>query len=484
MIQDASNLSPANLKPTVLVILGFNGNLSTSKLLPALYHLIKNDMLPRQFVVVGIVRSPKHTLDGIFEQVADTIARRHDGLVDHLILDKLKAMVRPIIMDSTNPQDFQNLRGTLDTLDQQLGVALQRLFYLAIPPDIFPSVIQCLTSAGLHDDSAGVARRILVEKPFGTDLRSAQELVRVMATSYKETQIYRIDHYLAKENVQNILTFRFNNPLVEDMWGRQFIDHIQISAVEKIGVNERGNFYEGMGALRDIVQSHLLQLMALVMMEAPEIQVSDSIHREKFALLQSIESIKPNHVEELSARGQYAGYREEVGNPNSNVETYAALCLEVANSRWGGVPVLLRTGKSLIKQETTVNVVFKDRSRRSLPPNLLTIRVQPNEGISIKLAAKKPGFVNNLQPVNMDFAYQESFDGDTPDAYERVLIDCILGDQSLFASHEEVMRCWEILQPILDNWQAKQSQPEVYPVGSWGPENAQTLAANFGSDWL
>jgi glucose-6-phosphate 1-dehydrogenase len=440
-------------------------------------------MLPKRFVVVGVLRSTETSLQEIFAQVETNIIQTHHE-VDHGVLSRLLQMVQPLTMSCTEASEYQSLVKMLDGLDRAYNTPFQRLFYLAIPPAVFPTVIECLTAAGLQNDSGGIARRILVEKPFGTDLASAKELVRVMATSFKETQIYRIDHYLAKENVQNILTFRFNNPLIEDMWGRQFIDHIQISAVEKIGIDSRSNFYESMGALRDIVQSHLMQLMALVMMEAPVIKDSDSIHREKFALLQAITPLKPNHVEELTVRGQYQGYREEVNNPNSTTETYAALCLEVANSRWGGVPILLRTGKSLTRQETTIKLIFKDRSRRSLPPNLLTIRIQPNEGISIRLAAKRPGFEDNLQPVDMDFTYQNSFSEDSPDAYERVLMDCIIGDQSLFASHEEVMRCWEILQPVLDYWHSSKDAPTVYVPGTWGPTAADDLAANFGSEWL
>lgn len=472
-----------DLQPTVLTIFGITGNLSQIKLLPALYHLLKRGMLPKQFTVVGVFRPTSMNFDSLFQQVEINLLRKHQD-VDQDILKQLRDMIHPITMDSTNENDFHQLRELLDQMDREHNVTYQRLFYLAIPPDIFSVVIDCMSKAGLNSDSESLVRRILVEKPFGTNLATAKALVSEMSQYYGEHQIYRIDHYLAKENVQNILTFRFNNPLIEDIWGRQFIDHVQITSSETIGIDFRSNFYEGMGALRDIVQSHLLQLMALVMMEAPEQLASKDIHAEKLLLLQAIEPIKPNHIDELTVRGQYEGYREEVKNPKSNAETYAALCLEVANSRWGGVPVLLRTGKALKTQLTEINIVFKDRSRRSVPANILTIRIQPDEGISIKLTAKKPGFKDELQPVNMEFTYEGSFGEDAPDAYERVLVDCIAGDQSLFASSEEVLRCWEILEPVLEYWQYYPSQPTVYAKGSTGPAQADTLAINFGSNWL
>ena len=472
-----------NLKPSVLIIFGVNGNLSRNKLLPALYHLLRRNMLPDQFAIVGILRSSQSSLEDIFGQVE--INLRNNGQdFDREVFDALKAKTTAHLMDCTNEQNYQQLASVLDKLDDQHDLKYQRLFYLAIPPDIFPTIITYLTKQGLNDESVGSARRILVEKPFGVDLVSAKELVKIMATSFRETQIYRIDHYLAKENVQNILAFRFGNPLISEIWSRQFIDCIQISALEKVGVDARGNFYEHMGALRDYVQSHLMQVMALVMMEPPDTLDSDLIHIAKFALLQSVEVIEANRVDEVVVRGQYYGYREEVGNDHSNTDTYAALSLTVNNSRWAGVPILLRTGKSLSEHVTEVNIVFKDRMHKNIAANCLTIRIQPDEGIGIKLVAKAPGFRDQFQDVLMNFSYKDSFKDDSPDAYERVLIDCIDGDQSLFASHEEVMRCWEILQPVIEAWSANISQPEVYNPGSTGPAGAQQLVRKFNMEWL
>lgn len=411
------------------------------------------------------------------------LLRKHQD-VDSDTLAKLAALIQPVTMDSTKPEDYDRLCETLDTIDQASGVTHQRLFYLAIPPDIFPHVISCLKASGLSDESQGSARRILVEKPFGTNLQTAHELVDTMAQAFEENQMYRIDHYLAKENAQNMLTFRFSNPLIEGIWSRQFIDHIQITAFESSGIDSRSTFYESTGALRDLMQSHLLQLLALITLEQPHAMNSQELHKERLALLNAIQPIKLNHVEELSVRGQYEGYRDEVDNQNSNTETFAAICLEIANSRWGGVPILLRTGKGMDKHITEIKVVFKDRTNNNLPDNVLTIRIQPNEGISISLTAKRPGFDNVLQPVDMQFTYQDSFEGDSPDAYERVLVDAIAGDQSLFASSDEVLRCWEILEPILDAWNSSNTQPTVYQKGSSGPTGADSLAASFGCEWL
>jgi glucose-6-phosphate 1-dehydrogenase len=471
------------LSPTVLVIFGITGNLSTHKLLPALYKLVADKRLPEQFFILGIFRDVP-SLDIIFQTAEIEILRAHQEC-DPEVLAELRSKVLTLQMDSTNAEHFTRLHETLHKLNIDQQKTFNRLFYLAIPPQIFSDVITNLAQAGLNtqDEATGMASRILVEKPFGRDLDSAQALINHMAPRFSENQIYRIDHYLAKETAQNILTFRFNNPLVEGIWSRQFIDHIQITAAETIGIQGRVAFYEQMGALRDIVQSHLMQLMALVMMEYPEGLTSHAIHREKLLLLESIELINPQHVEEVASRGQYQGYPEEVSNPKSHNETYAAVKLEVANTRWGGVPILLRTGKGLADKRTDITVVFKDRTRREMPDNLLIIRIQPNEGISLKLLAKQPGFSDTLQPVLMDFMYQGSFEGPQPDAYQRVLIDAIRGDQSLFATSEEVLASWRLLQPVIDYWETSDAAVQSYPKGSWGPDTADQLAHQYGCQW-
>ncbi len=467
--------------PSALIIFGITGNLSQHMLLPALYHLEKESLLPEKFTIVGIFRR-EPDVDELLKEAEIQILRNHQE-ADADVIAKLKARIHPIKMNSTDPDDFKRLKTLLKDLDVAAETNLNHLFYLAIPPNIFNKVISNLASCGLNSEDER-ASRILIEKPFGYDLESAQELIENMSKHFDEKQIFRIDHYLAKETAQNILTFRFNNPLIEGIWSRQFIDHIQITAIEKIGINGRAAFYENMGALRDFVQSHLVQLMALVMMEYPEDLTSANIHKEKLLLLESIQPISADRVEHLTARGQYSGYRSEVENPDSNVETFAAIKLEVANSRWGGVPVLLRTGKGLAEKATEISIVFKDRTRRSLADNLLIIRIQPNEGISLKLLAKKPGFGIEFQPVEMEFNYSGVFDGHQPDAYQRVLIDAMRGDQSLFATSDEVLASWRLLQPVLDFWKRHQGSPEIYTEGSWGPKSAIELAARYGSKWV
>ena len=474
--------SPAN-HPTVLVIFGATGDLAQKKLLPALYHLLRGGVLPKEFKIVCIARNPSASLDNLLDKARTALARQ-DHIVEEDVAAELKSRLTLVVMDSTKATDYTKLKDALAAIDKRANVTHNCLYYLAIPPDIFTHVITCLGETGLNVEAEGNARRILVEKPFGTDFESAQRLIGHIEKYFAEEQVYRIDHYLAKETAQNILTFRHSNPIIENLWGRQFIDHIQITAAETIDIEGRSNFYEGMGALRDLVQSHLLQLMALTLMDVPERLVSASIHAEKLQVLNAVRPLKESRISEQVVRGQYTEYREETSNMKSNIETYVAIELEVNNSRWGGVPILLRTGKALAKKSTEINVVFKDRSRRSVEPNILTIRIQPNEGISIVMQAKKPGFKHELQPVHMNFSYDASFSEWQPDAYERVLVDAMNGDQTLFASSDEVLACWNIIQPIIDAWKNDRQQPETYHKGTWGPLGADELAENIGYSWL
>jgi glucose-6-phosphate 1-dehydrogenase len=475
-------MTTRHLSPTALVIFGITGNLVQRKLMPALYHLESQKRLPEQFSIVAIFHGVPD-METVMQQVELQLLRDHQDF-DPDILLALRKHIRPIQMDSTNAGDYAKLREELDKLATDEQTAFSHLFYLAIPPSIFEPVIDNLASVGLNTPSEGCASRVLVEKPFGNDLHSARELIEHLGSRFEENQIFRIDHYLAKETAQNILAFRFDNPLIEGIWSRQFIDHIQITMSEKIGIQGRVAFYEGMGALRDIVQNHLMQLIALVMMEYPDGLSGHAIHKEKLRLLESIERISPEHVDEVVVRGQYEGYAEEVANSSTKNETYVALKLEVANSRWGGVPILLRTGKAMATAATEIRVVFKDRLQRAVDDNLLIIRIQPNEGISLKLVVKRPGFTNVLKPVEMSFDYHDSFTGQQPDPYQRVLVDAMRGDQSLFATGEEIMASWELLQPILDYWHASSAAPEIYEKGSWGVKSADTLAASYGCNWF
>lgn len=468
--------------PTALVIFGATGNLSGKKIFPALYRLLELGRLPDNFVIIAVVRSSLQKT--IFQDLEITLLRQR-GSCDAALIAELKKMTQLIMMDSTVEDDYRSLKVLLEKIDADSGVKHNRLYYLAIPPAIFRTVLVCLATVGLNKEE-GAASRILVEKPFGTDLASARELVATMNAYFSEAQTFRIDHYLAKETAQNILTFRFNNPIVDGIWGRHSIDHIQITSAETNDVADRATFYEGMGALRDIVQSHLLQLVALTMMEVPFPMTAKNMHAERLLLLRAIAPIKPAHISELAVRGQYEEYKAQVKNPESRVETFAALKIEVMNSRWGGVPVLLRTGKALAASFTEINVVFKDRSRRNVPDNLLTLRIQPNEGVSLRMLAKKPGFSSETEPVEMSFRYETSFgDAKQAAAYERVLVDAMQGDQTLFATSAEVLAAWEILQPVIDEWGNKQTPPPaLYKKGSMGPNESDEFAKEFGTEWL
>ena len=474
-------MKQAPTAPSALVIFGVTGNLSQHMLLPALYHLERENLLPEQFHIIGIFRRDV-TVAQLFEAAIPEI--ESDGqAVDHSVLDRLLHRIHSVHMDSTEAGHYDRLTDKLAELDEAAGVPLNHLFYLAVPPNIFKTVIGNLAHAGLNKPAGERASRLLIEKPFGDDLDSATNLISFVSEHFQEDQIFRIDHFLAKETAQNILTFRLSNPLIEAIWNRQFIDHIEITAAEQIDIQGRAAFYESMGALRDVMQNHLMQLLALVMMEYPQDMTATAIHDEKQRLFDSIMPIDLNRVDEVAVRGQYEGYRDEAGNPDSKVETFSAIKLSVDNSRWDGVPVLLRTGKALATKTTEIVVVFKDRTNRDLEDNRLVIRIQPNEGISLHLLAKKPGFNGDLQPVNMDFSYSNSFDGHQPAAYQRVLVDAMRGDRSLFASSDEVLSSWRILQPIIDAWKASDEAPMPYAKGSWGPDAADDLAARSAAKW-
>lgn len=453
--------------PTTLVIFGASGNLAQIKLFPALYELLAYGHLPERLSIVAIFRQSSAALDTVMSQVEVTMLRQHREC-DPAILARLKSLIRPIIMDSTNQEDYYRLRDMLDGIDHEFSVAHQRIFYLAIPPSIFKPVIACLGAAELNKEYDGVARRIFIEKPFGSDLASARDLIDSIKTHFEEHQIYRIDHYLAKETVQNILTFRFQNPLIRSIWNRDGIDYIHIRAFEKIDIEGRSDFYESLGALRDLLQSHLLQLMALIMMDAPTAMESHAIHEQKNALLGAIK-LPTEPIDEFANRGQYEGYREEVNNPESQVETYAIVKLGVDLPEWHGVPVVLETGKALDHKDTSIEVVFRDRHNIDSGRNTLTIHVQPDEGIELQLTAKSPGFGYETRPVSMNFSYNTAFEGKNPEAYERVLFDAIAGDQTLFSTSAEVLACWEILEPIIQTWRNHNSIPESYTKGSEGP---------------
>ena len=451
---------PSTKQPSVLVIFGITGDLARRKVLPALYHLVKDAMLHEKTIVVGTSRK-QLTTEQLLEQV-ELCVLEADKVCDPDVLGKIRDLIVTVQLDPDKDEDYEQLHARLQELEDKQGVCLNRLFYLSIPPKVYGQIV---TKLGKHHLSGSCKHgsaeaRLLVEKPFGFDLTSAEELINVTQASFKEEQVFRIDHYLAKQTVQNILTFRQCNTIFNHSWDREHIHRIEVVAYEKIGIEGRAEFYEQVGALRDLVQSHLLQLVALTTMELPEdLSNSDAIHEAKQQLLDSVEPLSSEQLQAV-VRAQYDGYREETGNADSIIETFVSLLLGISNERWQHVPIYVRTGKALEYKHTAIAVDFGEAQR-----NRLTFRLQPNEGIDIELQVKKPGFAHDTETVRMDFSYDQSTAAH-PDAYERVLLDAIRGDRTLFATAGEVLASWRILQPILDKWAAYSDDLRSYPQGA------------------
>jgi glucose-6-phosphate 1-dehydrogenase len=459
------------IQPLILVIFGITGDLAKRKVLPALYHLLKEDLLPTETKIIGTSRR-EFTTDDLLKEV-ELCVLEADNVCDPVIIDRFRQTLQMLKLDPVVGEDYDNLRSTLDEIEASHNQAMNRLFYLSIPPQVYGPVVRQLGEHGLNHGSEQYKgrARLLVEKPFGYDLTSAEDLIKTTGEQFSEDQIFRIDHYLAKESAQNILTFRDCNPLFKNVWNNQHIKRVSVLAAEKIGIEGRADFYEKVGALRDLIQSHLLQLLALTTMELPDnLTDADGIHTSKQALLNAIIPPAADQMAEHVIRGQYAGYRDEVKNPDSMTETYASVELSITAARWENVPITVTTGKSLKEKRTEITVYFGDSSDAT--PNRLIFRVQPNDGIDIELLVKQPGFEQAIQPAQMEFSYQATFDEhDHPDAYERVLIDAARGDHALFATSEEVLASWRILQPILDHWQRSTDDLKIYEPGSDGPQH-------------
>lgn len=475
-------ISTNTSQPAILIVFGISGNLARRKLVPALYHLADNDLLPDPFRVVGVCRGQLDS-DELVQEVKQTVEEDGSPANSHTLL-KLQNAISIINLDITQSEDYAYLKNQLDAIEDELGVCLNRLFYLAIPSTLFGSVIKQL---GHHRLNAGcqhnhAVSQLLIEKPFGYDLESAQDLRDKLQAVFEEEQIYRIDHYLTKETVQNILKFRSENPLFKHTWSQAHISHIMITAAESIGIEWRANFYEQTGALRDLLQSHLLQLLALITMDLPESGDPEAIHDAKAKLLENVHPPSADQMTEQAVRGQYDSYRDEVDNPKSYTETYAAVRLHIENPRWDQVPVLIRTGKALARKTTEATLLYRDPEYPDCT-NALTIRFQPNEGIILDLRIKKPGFEDEIEHVQMDFCYSSQSDSKHPDAYERILFDALRQDKTLFADNREVMAGWRIVEPILDAWETERCPLHIYDSGSWGPDQADSLAAQAEVQW-
>jgi glucose-6-phosphate 1-dehydrogenase len=487
--------------PCILVIFGATGDLTAKKLLPALYNLMREGQLPSQFACVGFARREK-THEQFREEAYQAISQySRVKPIEEAIWANLKEQIFYHTSEFHIDAGYQTLKTFLAELDSRFGTKGNRVFYFSTASSFFPLICEKLHLADLIYDEALVKdkwTRVIIEKPFGHDLASALSLQKELLKYLKETQIYRIDHYLGKETVQNLLVFRFANSLFESLWNSRYIDHIQITVAEDIGIGTRGRLWEESGFLRDMVQNHMMQLLSLVAMEPPVNLHAGSIHDEKVKVLQGIREINPPDV----VRGQYAagfingeqviGYRTEKDvNPASNVETFVALRLFIDNWRWAGVPFYLRGGKRLPKKSTEIAVSFKDppsvlfqQSGKNNESNVLAIRIQPEEGISLKINCKVPGPSSPIQPVKMDFRYSSYFGMAPPEAYERLICDCMLGDSTLFAREDEVFNSWRLLTPILEYWQknAPKDFPN-YPSGSWGPKSAEEMIAKDGRKW-
>jgi glucose-6-phosphate 1-dehydrogenase len=485
----------------ILVIFGASGDLTKRKLLPALFHLEQTGLLPARFAIVGVARRP---LGDEFAAEMCLGIVEHGGVeVGDPKLNDFVGRISYFPLNFDDPQSYAGLKETLERIAQEKGIGGGRLFYLATAPEFFAGIIENLGAQGMAQPGQGKVA-VVIEKPFGHDLESARELNRQVNAVFHEEQVFRIDHYLGKETVQNLLVFRFANGIFEPIWNRNYIDHVQITVAETLGVEGRGPFYEKAGALRDVVQNHVMELLSLVALEPPSSFEAESVRREKLKVWRAIPSIPILNA----VRGQYGpglvdgrhvvGYRdEERVNLESGTETYAAVKLEVENWRWAGVPFYLRAGKRLKKRATEISIQFKqppllifDRLAASAPcqqiqPNLLTIRIQPDEGIALRFGAKVPTTPEMaVCPVNMDFDYAAAFGKSSANGYERLLLDAMLGDQTLFAHRDGVETTWALCTPILEAWAAK--PPEVFPnyfAGSWGPECSDRLLERGGHVW-
>ncbi|MCY1139702.1 glucose-6-phosphate dehydrogenase [Actinoplanes sp. Pm04-4] len=479
--------------PATLVIFGASGDLTRRKLLPAVESLARHNRLPSQFALVGVARTPMGD-----EQFADSL------LGDRRLLDKpqLQGGIRYVSGGYDDPDTYKRLAETLDLLDAERGTAGNRLFYLSTPAEAFEPVINGLAGAGLNHAREGSFSRLVIEKPYGRDLPSARELDAVVHGSFDEPQVFRIDHYLGKDTVQNVLALRFANSIFQPIWDRSWVDHVQITVAETLGVGTRGGFYEHAGAMRDIVQNHVLQVLALALMEPPASFEAEGLRNEKVKLLQAIRLPTNRDIADLAVRGQYtrggtrddlmAGYREEVGvDPLSRTETYAAMRLNVDNWRWAGVPFYVRTGKRLPARVTEVALQFQRPPHLPIPQDQLTgleadaliLRIQPNEGISLRFGAKVPGHSFRVRTASMDFSYEQTFAEESPEAYERLLLDALLGDPTLFIRSDEVEQSWRVVDPIIEHWASDNSPIPTYEAASWGPADADRLIGRSGRAW-
>ncbi len=471
---------------SVFVIFGATGDLSRRKIFPSFFELSKNSLLPEKFKIIACARS-KFTSSDFTDSLKELINPK-----DPKSWEAFAKKIEYVSADVEKNIDLPKVSAAISKFEDAAQVCPQQIFYMAISPFIFKESIKNL---GKNKLNLGCSRhpkraRIVIEKPFGFDLKSALELDAQLHELFEENHIYRIDHFLGKETVQNIFAFRFGNELFEPIWNNLYVDNVQITAAERIGIERRGEYYDKTGALRDFIQNHLLQLLAITTMEMPGKFDHNHIRDKKLEIIKSIKKLTADEVVSSTVRGQYEGYRqEEKVDPNSQTETYAMVKFEIENKRWQGVPFYLRTGKHLEGKVSSIIFSFKEKGHKFFEnfwdrsmPNHITLQIQPNEGIGIRLVAKKPGLTTALEPVDMEFCYRTSFDTPQPDAYERLLMDIMIGDQTLFLG--DVTESWKLIDPIEEVWQSGKPPLHIYKHGSWGPEAADEFIKKEGSEWL
>ena len=490
--------------PCTVIIFGASGDLTKRKLVPALYRLVQQRLVPAEFAIVGQARTA-NTDDAFRDKMKQSVAQfSEEKKVDDELWRSFAQGLYYLPSDIGNPDDYRKLSDLLERIDRERGTAGNRLFYLSVAPRFYAEAVAQLGRAGLTKAKPGSWVRVVIEKPFGSDLDSARLLNQQIHLSLDESQIYRIDHYLGKETVQNLLALRFANGIFEPLWNRQYIDHVQITNAEAVGVEGRGGYYETAGVLRDMIQNHVFQVLSLVAMEPPAHLGSEAVRDEKIKVMTAARVFTPERVDAECVRGQYGagsiagkpvpGYREEDGVARgSATETFALLTMYFDNWRWAGVPFHIRSGKRMPKRVTEIAIQFRAAPHQlfgaeamdQVTPNQLVIRIQPNEGITLRFAAKVPGQITHIRDVNMDFRYGSSFGVQLAEAYERLLLDCIFGDSTLYARKDMTERGWEIVMPILERWAATKGGVAFpnYEAGAWGPQAAHDLLERHGRQW-
>ena len=489
--------STRSVKPCVLVIFGATGDLTRRKLVPSLMGLSKDGLLPSAFAVVGFARRP-WTDESFREVLADGVETFGRPDTPAHFAEQREAFIYHQ-SDFGDADGYLKLKQRLEEIDRTRGTAGNRIFYLATPPSAYSLILKNLAAAGLSSEQGDRFSRVIVEKPFGRDLDTATALNSQVSAAFRERQVFRIDHYLGKETVQNILALRFANGIFEPLWNEKFVDSVQITVAESIGVGSRGSYFEESGVIRDMIQNHLMQVLTLVAMEPPAAMTADAVRDEKVKVLKAIRSFDPSKVDRNTVRAQYTsgsfggedvkGYLEEDGvAPNSTTETYAAVRLKIDNWRWARTPFYLRSAKRMPRRATEVAIQFKQpphalfEARKAPTPNMLLLRIQPDEGVAMRFGAKVPGPDVRIRDVRMDFRYGTAFGSETADAYERLLLDSILGDGTLFARDDEVAEAWRIVDSIVAGWAESDRPPATYTAGTWGPPEADALLRR-GRTW-